>query len=76
MNVYFADESKASVDQQVATREHASTSEYLSDLICQQRGVEQLRALLLEGASSPAVGEMDAAYFNRLRLRARTSARK
>ena len=40
-------------------------------LICKQRDIEQLRGMLREGASSPVVGEMDAAYFDRLRQRAR-----
>jgi len=76
MNVSLPDELKAFVDQQVAAHGYASTSEYLRDLIRKQRDIEQLREMLLEGASSPVVGEMDAAYFDRLRHRARTRARK
>ena len=41
-------------------------------LIRKQRDIEQLRDMLLEGALSPVVGEMDVAYFDRLRQRART----
>ena len=76
MNVSLPEELKAFVDEQVAEQGYASTSEYLRDLIRKQRDIEQLRKMLLEGASSPVVGEMDAAYFDRLRRRARTRARK
>ena len=76
MNVSLPEELKDFVDEQVAAHGYASTSEYLRDLIRKQRDIEQLRKMLLEGASSPIVGEMDAAYFDRLRRRARTRARK
>ena len=71
MNVSLPAELKAFVDQEVAAHGYASTSEYLRHLIRKQRDIEQLREMLLEGASSPVVGEMDAAYFDRLRQRAR-----
>lgn len=71
MNVSLPDELKAFVDQQVAAQGFASTSEYLRDLIRKQRDIEQLRQMLLEGANSGIAGEMDAAYFDRLRKRAR-----
>ena len=76
MNVSLPEELKDFVDEQVAAQGYASTSEYLRDLIRKQRDIEQLRQMLLEGASSPVVGEMDTAYFDRLRRRARTRARK
>ena len=76
MNVSLPEELKAFVDEQVATHGYASTSEYLRDLIRKQRDIEQLRQKLLEGASSRVVGEMDAAYFDRLRKRARARVRK
>jgi antitoxin ParD1/3/4 len=76
MNVSLPDELKAFVDQQVAAHGYASTSEYLRDLIRKQRDIEQLRQMLLDGASSPVVGEMDAGYFDQLRRRARTRAKK
>lgn len=76
MNVSLPEELKAFVDEQVAAHGYASTSEYLRDLIRKQRDIEQLRQKLLEGANSRVVGEMDTAYFDRLRKRARTRVRK
>jgi antitoxin ParD1/3/4 len=76
MNVSLPDELKSFVDQQVAAHGYASTSEYLRNLIRKQRDIEQLREMLLEGASSSVVGDMETAYFDRLRQRARMRARK
>lgn len=71
MNISLPDDLRAFVDEQVAARGYASTSEYLRELIRKQKDIEQLRQKLLEGASSPVVGVMDEAWFESLRERAR-----
>ena len=58
---------KSFVDQQFSARGYSSSSEYIRELIRQDRGCQRLCGLLFEGAvSSPAV-TADADYVSWLR---------
>jgi antitoxin ParD1/3/4 len=72
MNISLPEELKAFVDQQVGSRGYTSSSEYVRELIRREQDKERLRALLLEGLSSPLSGVVaDKAYFDGLRARIR-----
>lgn len=72
MNISLPEELKAFVDQQVGSRGYTSSSEYVRELIRREQDKERLRALLLEGLSSPLSGVVaDKAYFDGLRSRIR-----
>jgi antitoxin ParD1/3/4 len=71
MNVSLPSGLKAFVDEQVANRGYGTSSEYIRELIRRDRDRQQLRALLLEGASSSPGAPADEAYFDALRERAR-----
>lgn len=51
-----------------------ATSEYVREQIRKDQDIQQLRALLLEGASSPAGSRVDAQYFEEMRTRVRSRA--
>jgi antitoxin ParD1/3/4 len=70
MNVSLPDELKAFVDAQAERGGYGSTSEFVRDLIRREQDRQQLRALLLEGASSPRGPIADEGYFSALRRRA------
>jgi antitoxin ParD1/3/4 len=74
MNVSLPDELKSYVDDQVGGGGYGSTSEYVRDLIRQDRDRQQLRRALLDGASSGAGPTADAEYFESLRGRIRSNA--
>lgn len=74
MNISLPDDLKAFVENQVATRSYTSASEYLRELIRRQRDIEDFRQKLHEGAHSPVEGNMDKAFFDGLRTRARNRA--
>jgi antitoxin ParD1/3/4 len=67
MNISLPNDLKAFVDEQVAARGYASTSEYLRELIRRERDRQHLRALLLEGAASGPGVLADDAFFDSLR---------
>jgi len=67
MNISLPDGLKGFVDQQVAQRGFATSSEYVRELIRRDQDREKLRRLLLEGASSPATAPIDESYFSDLR---------
>lgn len=71
MNISLPESLKAFVDEQVAGRGYGTSSEYVRELIRRDQGRQQLRGLLLEGASSRSMGPADADYFDTLRERAR-----
>ena len=71
MNVSLPDELKSFVDERVRDGGYSSTSEYVRDLIRRDNERLTLRQLVLDGLTSPDAGEMDDAYFNGLRARAR-----
>ena len=71
MNVSLPEALKAFVEDQVSARGYGTSSEYVRELIRKDQDRQRLRALLLEGASSPQAATADADYFDRLRGRVR-----
>lgn len=69
MNVSLPEELKAFVDTQTERGGYGSTSEFVRDLIRREQDRQQLRALLVEGASSPTGPIADEGYFSSLRSR-------
>ncbi len=69
MNISLPDALKTFVDEQVSQRGYGTSSEYVRELIRKDQDRQQLRGLLLAGASSPSAGPADAAYFTGLRDR-------
>ncbi|HEY4065690.1 MAG TPA: type II toxin-antitoxin system ParD family antitoxin [Burkholderiaceae bacterium] len=76
MNISLPETLKSFVDEQVEQRGFGTSSEYVRELIRKEQDRAKLRAVLLKGAASPVAGEMDAAYFDRLRQRASTRIEK
>lgn len=72
MNISLPDSLRAFVEEQVASGGYGSSSEYVRQLIREDRERRRLRALLLDGAQSPPVDPADAAFFERLRARVRS----
>jgi antitoxin ParD1/3/4 len=72
MNVSLPDELKSFVDERVDNGGYGSTSEYVRDLIRRDQDREQLRSLLLVGASSDQGPIADQSYFEALRRRTRS----
>ncbi|WP_086084500.1 type II toxin-antitoxin system ParD family antitoxin [Rhizobium etli] len=70
-NISLPDNLKHFADQQVAGRGYGTSSEYARELIRLDKDRQQLRNLLLEGASSETTGPIDTSYFDSLRERAR-----
>lgn len=75
MNISLPDSLKSFVDEQVTRRGYGTSSEYVRDLIRRDADRLQLRAILLDGASSDPGAPADADYFDSLRLRARGGGR-
>lgn len=73
MNVSLPDEMKAFVDEQAERGGYGSTSEFIRDLIRREQDRQQLRSLVLDGASSPAGPIADEGYFADLRGRLRAA---
>jgi antitoxin ParD1/3/4 len=71
MNISLPDSLKSFVDEQVARRGYASSSEYVRELIRIDQDRQRLRDLLLEGAESSSTTVADDAHFNGLRDRVR-----
>lgn len=69
MNISLPDALKVFVDEQVSGRGYGTSSEYVRELIRKDQGRQRLRALLLEGGSSPQGAAADASYFDALRTR-------
>ena len=74
MNISLPGTLKDFVDEQVADGGYGSSSEYVRALIRRDQDTRRLRQLLLDGAASPLEPAVDAAYFDRLRARARGQA--
>lgn len=70
MNISLPDALRRFVDEQVAGGAYGTSSEYVRELIRKDQDRHRLRALLLEGARSPAGQTADATYFQALRKRA------
>ena len=71
MNVSLPETLKSFVDEQVNQRGYGTSSEYVRELIRRDQSRQQLRNLLLVGASSTPSAPADAAYFEGLRERVR-----
>ncbi|MCD4749636.1 MAG: ribbon-helix-helix domain-containing protein [Thermoanaerobaculales bacterium] len=67
MNISLPEALKSFVDEQVTRRSHGSSSEYIRELIREDRDRQRLRLLLLDGAASPAAAPADTEYFITLR---------
>lgn len=74
MNVSLPEELKSYVDEQVGDGAYGSTSEYVRDLIRRDKDRQQLRHVLLDGASSAPGPLADDSYFTSLRDRIRSDA--
>lgn len=72
MNISLPDELKQFVDTQVAEQGYTSSSEYLRELIRNQRDMEKLRNALLDGFNSGPAMPMESDFFDGLRKRARS----
>ena len=72
INVSLSDELCDFVNEQVSASSYTSSSEYLRQLIREHREAVRFRKLIDEGASSPIEGTFDKAYFDDLRVRARS----
>ena len=67
MNISLPDALKSFVDVQVMHRGYGTSSEYVRELIRKDQQAQQLRAMLLAGAQSPAQDAVTPAYFEALR---------
>ena len=74
MNISLPDDMKAFVDEQVRAQGYMSSSEYVRDLIRQQKDVAVFRQLLHDGANSAVAESSDAAFFADLRAKAGKTA--
>lgn len=74
MNISLSEDMKAYVDDQVSGRGYSTSSEFVRDLIRQDRERENLRALILKGAASPPGQIADDAWFEARRARIRAHA--
>jgi antitoxin ParD1/3/4 len=75
MNISLPDSLKSFVDEQVAAGGYGSSSEYVRELIRNEKDRQRLRELVLEGMASPVEGQFDKAYFDDLRKRIRAKRR-
>lgn len=75
MNVSLPDKLKSYVDEQVGAGSYGSTSEYVRDLIRRDKDRQQLRRVLLDGATSSSGPVADASYFSSVRDRVRSDTR-
>lgn len=75
MNISLPDSLKSFVDERVNQGAYGTSSEYLRELIRQDKDRLHLRSLLLAGAASEPAGDADAAYFAGLRQRIQTAAK-
>ena len=76
MNISMPDALRDFVDRQVSQSGYGTSSEYVRELIRRDQQRLQLRALLIDGASSPETGEADARYFTGLRQRVAATVAK
>ncbi len=71
MNISLTDELKAFVDEQIATGDFTTSSEFIRSLIRREKDVHKLRKTLMDGANSGIAETVDENYFDNLRERAR-----
>lgn len=74
MNISLPDSLKSFVEQKVAEGGYSTTSEYVRELLRREQDRTEVRALLLEGVSSPPDQDADDQYFRRLRQRIQASS--
>lgn len=67
MNISLPDQLKSFVDERVSSSGYGTSSEYLRELIRRDQDRLSLRAIMLDGASSPITGNADKIYFDHLR---------
>ncbi|MFM0197856.1 type II toxin-antitoxin system ParD family antitoxin [Paraburkholderia strydomiana] len=73
MNISLPNSLKDYVDEQVGEGGYGTSSEYVRELIRKDQDRKRLRAMILQGATSGLTAPVDAAYFESLRARVRTS---
>jgi len=73
MNISLPETLKTFVDEQVVERGYGTSSEYVRELIRKDQDRQNLRALLLAGATSRPGKVADANYFKALRSRVQKS---
>ena len=73
MNISLPETLKTFVDEQVNQRGYGTSSEYVRELIRKDQARQQLRSLLLAGASSAPGDSVDGDYFESLRSRVRSA---
>lgn len=71
MNISLPESLKTFIDGQVAERGYATSSEYIRELIRRELDRQNLRRILMEGASSPLTDQMTEIDFEDLRNVAR-----
>jgi antitoxin ParD1/3/4 len=69
MNISLPDDLRAFVEEHVAEEGYASSSEYIRELIRDDRRKAHIRKLLLDGKNSSPGPVADESYFQRLRER-------
>lgn len=74
MNISLPEPLKAFVDERVNAGAYGTSSEYLRELIRNDKDRLHLRGLLVAGAASAPAPVADAAYFAGLRERVRLAA--
>ena len=67
MNISLPESLRSYVEEQIAQRRYATTSEYVRELIRRDQNRQHLRELLLAGAGSEPGPVADGAYFDGLR---------
>ena len=75
MNISLPETLKSFVDEQVNQRGYGTSSEYVRELILKDQDRQQLRTMLLAGASSAPTSAAGADYFGSLRARVRNARR-
>lgn len=73
MNISLPETLKSFVDDQVNQRGYGTSSEYVRELIRKDQDRQQLRTMLLAGASTAPTAAIDADYFESLRGRVRNA---
>jgi antitoxin ParD1/3/4 len=71
MNISLPEALKAFIDDQVAERGFATSSEYIRELVRRERERMQFRSAILEGANSPLTAPLQDVDFEELRELAR-----
>lgn len=73
MNISLPDDMKTFVDEQVRARGYMSASEYVRDLLRNEKEIAEFRAKIDEGYASPTT-DLDDSFIESLRQRIRDRA--